>query len=313
MIPSTSHDDPIRRKIERLGSSLSLPTVHRALGILEGEHPSGRAPGNGDFMDIRPYTTEDEARSIDWTASARMGRPVAVRRERMATSRVWMLLDTGREMTGTCADGEKAFTVAANALCLVAALSLRRFDDISFVTGDSHSIVRMPFHGTLPRFEAIVDSRLRDGWDHPRDVGALVSYANRIADRRSLVIIATDAHAITDEHIQDLARVAHTHPLLVVSVSTANPLRGHRYRLSDGRGRRIPAFMIDPEAADEIDARRAYSSARLDRELTHMGARHVQADSSQTMFDRLIHEVSRALAPARSGSGFADASSWRRT
>lgn len=36
----TNHDanrsDPIRRKIEMLGTSLSLPTVRRAMGILEG-------------------------------------------------------------------------------------------------------------------------------------------------------------------------------------------------------------------------------------------------------------------------------------
>ena len=42
----TNHDanrsDPIRRKIEMLGTSLSLPTVRRAMGILEGEHASAR-------------------------------------------------------------------------------------------------------------------------------------------------------------------------------------------------------------------------------------------------------------------------------
>ena len=37
--------DRIRRKIEALGNSLSLPTVRKALGVLEGEHASNRRGG----------------------------------------------------------------------------------------------------------------------------------------------------------------------------------------------------------------------------------------------------------------------------
>ena len=62
----TNHDanrsDPIRRKIEMLGTSLSLPTVRRAMGILEGEHASARRGGNDDLLDIRAYEVGDEAR-----------------------------------------------------------------------------------------------------------------------------------------------------------------------------------------------------------------------------------------------------------
>ncbi|MDN6235085.1 MAG: DUF58 domain-containing protein, partial [Bifidobacterium crudilactis] len=83
--------DPVRRKIEALGIKLSLPTVRRALGILEGEHLSHRSGGTGDTMDIRAYESGDEARFIDWKSSARAGRPMIAQRERLATSRVWML------------------------------------------------------------------------------------------------------------------------------------------------------------------------------------------------------------------------------
>ena len=92
--------DAIRRKIEALATTLSLPTVRRALGTHEGEHPSHRRFGSDDIMDIRPYEPGDEARRIDWHTSARSGRPMVVHRQRRVTSRVWMLMDTGREMTG---------------------------------------------------------------------------------------------------------------------------------------------------------------------------------------------------------------------
>ena len=85
---SSSSDDRIRRKIEALGNSLSLPTVRKALGVLEGEHASNRRGGNDDPMDIRVYGPGDEARLIDWKASARLGRPMVVQHARQATSQV---------------------------------------------------------------------------------------------------------------------------------------------------------------------------------------------------------------------------------
>ena len=66
-------------------------------------------------------------------------------RTAIPTSRVWLLLDVGREMTGSCPSGEPAYEVAANALRMFAALSLRRSDDVSLVFGDAASITRVPF------------------------------------------------------------------------------------------------------------------------------------------------------------------------
>ena len=128
--------DSVRKKIEALGTQLSLPTVRKALGALEGEHASGRRGGSGDAMDVHAYEPGDESRLIDWKTSARQGRPMVVERERLSTSRVWLLMDVGLEMTGVCPSGERAWQVAANALRMFAALSLRRSDDISLVFGD---------------------------------------------------------------------------------------------------------------------------------------------------------------------------------
>ena len=134
--------DSVRKKIEALGTQLSLPTVRKALGALEGEHASGRRGGSGDAMDVHAYEPGDESRLIDWKTSARQGRPMVVERERLSTSRVWLLMDVGLEMTGVCPSGERAWQVAANALRMFAALSLRRSDDISLVFGDESSITR---------------------------------------------------------------------------------------------------------------------------------------------------------------------------
>ena len=183
MIGAIRSEDPIRSKIEALGTTLSLPTVRKALGTLEGAHASDKRFGTDDVMDIRVYEPGDEAKRIDWKTSARAGRPMVVQRERPCTSRAWLLLDVGQEMTGTCVSGEQAHQVAANALCMFAALSLRRGDEVSIVFGDAGSITRVPFNGGLAQFEHTLDDALQRDWSKPRNIDALLEYARRIRDR----------------------------------------------------------------------------------------------------------------------------------
>ena len=210
MIDAIRSEDPIRSKIEALGTTLSLPTVRKALGVLEGAHASDKRFGADDVMDIRIYEPGDEAKRIDWKTSARVGRPMVVQRERPSTSRAWLLLDVGQEMTGTCVSGEQVHQVAANALCMFAALSLRRGDEVSIVFGDSGSITRVPFNGGLTQFEQTLDNALQRDWNKPRNIDALLEYARRIRDRDALVVIATDEHALKERHVESIRRIART-------------------------------------------------------------------------------------------------------
>lgn len=302
MIPMTAHagaDDPVRRRIESLGSRLSLPTVARALGVLEGEHPSPRRHGTDEFIDVRAWQPGDEARMIDWRTSARLARPMVVDRQRRATSRVWMLMDVGREMTGGCAGGERAWAVAANALRMFAALSLRRSDDISLVFGDARSITRVPFNGGFARFEHTLDRALERRWDQPRNIDALLDYARRIRDRASLIVIATDETALSGAHLADIRLLARSHPLVVVNVAVANPFAARRKGVAvfdAPDGRRLPAFLARATAADEVATHRAYAAAALERELAACGSAMIRSDSSAGMFDAFVALVSGAAA-----------------
>lgn len=58
-----------------------LPTVRKALGILEGAHASNKRFGADDVVDIHAYEPGDEAKRIDWKTSARAGRPMVVQRD----------------------------------------------------------------------------------------------------------------------------------------------------------------------------------------------------------------------------------------
>ena len=291
--------DSVRKKIEALGTQLSLPTVRKALGALEGEHASGRRGGSGDAMDVHAYEPGDESRLIDWKTSARQGRPMVVERERLSTSRVWLLMDVGLEMTGVCPSGERAWQVAANALRMFAALSLRRSDDISLVFGDESSITRVPFNGGFAQFERTLDKALDRDWDLLRIIDALLEYARRIKDREALIVLATDEHAMEERHITTIRRITRTHPMVLIDVATMNPFKAvsSRHAPTDGlSARRVPAFLRNAKAAAEVDTHRAYMAAALEQELTRAGSHIIRSASSESMFDRFVALVSRALA-----------------
>lgn len=80
----------------------------------------------------------------------------------------------------------------------VAALSLRRGDEVSMVFGDSASITRVPFNGGLAQFERTLDTALQREWTRPRNIDALLEYARRIRDKEALVVIATEEHALEE-------------------------------------------------------------------------------------------------------------------
>lgn len=296
-LPAVS-SDPIRAKIEAMGNRLNLPTVAKALGVIEGEHSSRRPGGSDELMEVRAYEAGDEARLIEWKTSARQGRPMVIRRERLVTSRVWLLLDVGREMTASCESGEMAYQIAANALRMFAALSLRRSDEISLVFGDAASITRVPFNGDFYQFERTLDSALERKWEHTRNIDALLTYARRIKDRNALIVLATDEHALTKEHLQEIHRITHTHPLTLIDVATANPFAAATgATVTDAlSGRRLPAFLRDKHAAAEVNTHREYMAAALKRELSHMGGHMIHAGSSEAVFNDFIRLVSRALA-----------------
>ena len=303
MIDAIRSEDPIRSKIEALGTTLSLPTVRKALGVLEGAHASDKRFGADDVMDIRIYEPGDEAKRIDWKTSARVGRPMVVQRERPSTSRAWLLLDVGQEMTGTCVSGEQVHQVAANALCMFAALSLRRGDEVSIVFGDSGSITRVPFNGGLTQFEQTLDNALQRDWNKPRNIDALLEYARRIRDRDALVVIATDEHALKERHVESIRRIARTHPMVLIDVATINPFDNSHARdvFDAGSDRRIPAFLRTGKTAQEVRTHREYLSASIRHELNRCGSTVIRADSSERMFREFRTDGIRIpyLAPTR--------------
>lgn len=301
MMNAAHRDDSVRRRIESLAVSLSLPTVRKALGILEGEHRSQQRGGVDDVLDIHAYEAGDEARRIDWKISARSGRPMVVQRERQASSTVHILLDGGAHMQATCVSGERAIDVAANACDMLAALSLRRSDDISLVIGNERKITRMPFHGGFAQFERSLDTAIaHHDWQTKGNMQALLEYALRIRDRHALIVAVTCEQTLTSAHLPLIHRIAQSHPFILIDVGTINPFLEHpvqgrgRVAVMDGNSsRRVPAFFINEKAASQVAHHREFMVSQLRKECSSVGSVFIHADSSESMFHECIRMISR--------------------
>ena len=55
-------------------------------------------------------------------------------------------------------------------------------------------------------------------------------------------------------------------------------------------------YQSNAKAAAEVDTHRAYMAAALEQELTRAGSHIIRSASSESMFDRFVALVSRALA-----------------
>lgn len=101
----------------------------------------------------------------------------------------------------------------------------------------------MPFNGGFAQFERTLDDALRRDWSYGRNIDALLDYARRIRDRQALIVLATDELALRKRHIDVIGAIAATHPVVLITVATANPFDPSEAAREwyDGKsGRRIP-------------------------------------------------------------------------
>lgn len=300
--PSLAEEEQarFRSRVESFASRLTLPLSQHALGLLEGEHQSDMSGNGFDFLDLREYQAGDSAQAIDWQASARLSRPIVVNRQKDVISTSWLLLDTGQEMMSVTPSGETALQVASNALRLFALLSLRRSDEISLVLADSGTISRLPFNGGYAKFDTTLRDAVEGRAFAPRDLTALLRYAQKIPRQDGLIVLATDATALTAEQTQLMTQLSQNHALVVVGVSTLNPFDPAWPMLTDSStGRKMPAFLRDESLSQELDRRRSALNEALRLQLRRHADTYVSASSSQEMIDTVLKLISTSMKSPR--------------
>ena len=324
--PGASESDPGggRRgaRIERLRAALSLPTLRRATGLLDGRHKSVFVGRGQDFDDMSFYRPGDDISDIDWKSSARLGQPIIKRYQRESMMSMVLAVDTGRTMAAMAPSGEDKRDLALGVAEVFAYLARMRGDSVALVAGDSGRTISRPARSGAKHVETLLTllARTFEDLDVPVEgapagfyelaPGAPVSSLPRLMERvstwhrrRSLVVLITDTAHPGPDCATWLRRLSIQHEVIVVQIEDDDPLRP-----GGGRGRdidlpvEIPAFLrSDKHLADQAAAVREQWRAAVEQVLE---ARHVEygiVSSEETLIDSIAELLQRERAAVARG------------
>ncbi len=184
-----------------------------------------RSSGAGtEFERLRDYTTDDEFRRINWKATARRSRPIAVEYETERSQHVVYALDTGRLMRPPIGELAK-LDYAINAALLASYVATLRGDQVGLLTfADEVGVYLHPAKGRgqfYSMLELLYNVRSEAV---EADYGRALSYLSIKNKRRSLIVIFTDLVTLDAAKplIAYTARLALRHLPLVVTMHDPN-------------------------------------------------------------------------------------------
>ncbi len=194
--------------------------VRRARRVDAGLRTAQGRGGGTEFDQLREYTPDDESRRIDWSATARAGRPI-VRTYRAERNQVVVtLLDNGRIMAGQVA-GVPRVEHAMDAAMALTSVAARLGDRAGLVAFDTRVRAVVP-----PGTGARQVGRVADALPELQPVLAESDYAGAFADtlarfrRRTLIVILTDLveQAMLESLLPALPLVVGRHRVVVAAV-----------------------------------------------------------------------------------------------
>lgn len=177
---------------------------------------SVRRPGNDvEFDRLRAWQNGDEARRVDWKATARARQPIVRQMREPTGQNVLFLLDCGRTMTAET-DARPAFDHALDATLLLAHIALRRGDRVGLLGVGATLRARVPIGSGTGRALLRATCDLFPTLDEP-DWTLAFSHLHTHVRRRALVVVFSNlVDGVTAELLGRLFRSTHRHLVLWV-------------------------------------------------------------------------------------------------
>lgn len=238
--------------------------IRRARVLEVGLRRAHGLGGGTDFEQLREYVPDDEFRRIDWTATARVGRPIVRTYRAERNQNVLVLLDNGRTMAGRVS-GVPRVEHAMDAAMMLTAVATGLGDRCGLVAFDRvvRSVVPPGRHGDqVSRVAEAMYATVPELAES--DYAAAFSHVVARFRRRTMLVLLTDLvdHAVRDTLEPALPLITRTH--LVVVAGVRDPLvsawaRGREGGDRDGAGASIGprgAAYRRSAAVSSLDARR---------------------------------------------------------
>jgi uncharacterized protein (DUF58 family) len=203
---------------------LEWRVLRRVDGRIQGGYRTPYRGSGMDFAGLREYVETDDARHIDWNATARLNAPQVRQFTEERDLTVWLVLDRSASMAAG-APGRGKHEVLAELALILARLFGRGGNRVGAVIHDGDTARIVP-PGT-GRGHA-----LRIGFELDRaisstpvasttDFAAMLDATATMARRRSLIIVVSDLIG-TGEWDRQLLRLVHRHEVVALRVMDAS-------------------------------------------------------------------------------------------
>lgn len=186
--PATPDAESVLRRIE-------WTVLRRLDGVLQGNYLTLFRGFGIDLADVREYQFGDDARTIDWNATARLQVPHVRQFNEDREIAVWFLVDlSGSVDFGTGTSTKR--NMAVDFVALVARLLTRYGNRVGALLYTDRVDVALPARGGRRQVLQLIDSMHKTGTTQrsrqPTRLGELLQTALTSVKRRSLVIVVSD-------------------------------------------------------------------------------------------------------------------------
>ncbi|OHV29146.1 MULTISPECIES: DUF58 domain-containing protein [Pseudofrankia] len=208
---------------DRLLLRLEWRVVRRLDGRVLGSYRTAYRGAGLDFAGLRGYMEEDDARRIDWNATARLDEPQVRQFTEDRELTLWLVLDRSASMTvGT--PGRGKHDVLAELALTLARLFARGGNRVGALLHDGAATRVVPpgtGRGHVLRIGHELDrTAAAPSTAGTTDFAAMLATAASVARRRSLIIVVSDFIG-TGEWDRPLLRLAHRHDVVALRVVDA--------------------------------------------------------------------------------------------
>lgn len=249
--------------------------------------------GGTDFEQLREYEVDDEYRQIDWTATARAGRPVVRTYRAERNQHVMILLDSGRVQAGLVG-GVPRVEYAMDAAMMLATISTRLGDHCGLVGFDRGVRTVVPPGRRRDQVSRISEAMFdMEPELAESDYAGAFSFAAERFGRRMMMVLLTDVvdHVVSEALMPALPTLMRKH---VVVIAAARDPRLDQWAAGDGPDTGVGIDDADVGPGDRMSRRLAAIETLTTRRLAVARLRSTGAVVIDTLPERMASELGDA-------------------
>ncbi|MFU8860180.1 MAG: DUF58 domain-containing protein [Cyclonatronaceae bacterium] len=251
----------ISKEIFRKVRKLEIRTKGLVNNLFGGEYQSAFKGRGMAFSEVRPYQFGDDIRQIDWNVTARNEEPYVKIFEEEREQTLMLLVDISPSgFFGS--KNQRKLDLATEISAVLAFSAIKNNDKVGLILfTDKIEKVVIPRKGRLHVLRLIRELFATKPSSTGTDIGAAVSYASKILNRRSIVVLASDFQARGYEKVIKIMNRKHD----LVGIRIDDPLENELPNLGI-----IPFLDAETGSISVVDTssskvRKAFKARRLQR------------------------------------------------